>query len=339
MTEKLKIIDYIPEGFLEIKPKDITQLISAPALIHLRGKKERAFFISILLHGNEFSGLIILQRILQKYRRQALPMSLILFIANPQACAQGLRQLKGQPDFNRIWKGGSLYEESLIQPVLRYARDQNIRGAIDIHNNSGKNPVYACINKQTEEAFRLAQAFSEKIVYFTKPDTVLSMALSEICPSVVIECGLPGDSAGIASGVQLMETILDPAERWKKGKIKDISVYHTRAALHIDPDTAVSFHSRPFLKEGHLCFVSHLDEFNFKLLKAGAVLGKISDPKQIRLLDKSGLNIFDQFFEIVENNLTVKSPFIPCMLTKNAQIAKSDCLGYIMKKEQVAFHV
>ena len=200
MSEKLKIIDHVPEGFLEIKPRQITQLIDSPTLIHLKGEKDEPFFISTLLHGNEISGLIILQNILKKYRNRNLPRSLIIFIANPKACEKGLRHLKNQPDFNRIWKGvSSSYEETLIKPVLQYVKNQKVRGAVDIHNNTGRSPVYACISEKKEDFIKLAQMFSENIVYFTKPDTVLSIALSTICPSVVIECGLPGHAQGIKS--------------------------------------------------------------------------------------------------------------------------------------------
>ena len=334
MVEKLKIINRIPEDFLEIQPREITKLIESPTLIHLRGENNQPFFISILLHGNEFSGLIILKKILKKYLSR-LPRSLIIFVGNPKACEQGLRHLESQPDFNRIWKGGSSYEVSLVKPVLKYARDQKICGAIDIHNNTGKNPVYACIDKKEEEFIKLAQAFSKNIVYFTKPDSVLSVALSDICPAIVIECGLPGYTEGIDAGVRFIEDVLDKDEKWKNNKVKKNPIYQTHATLYISPDTKVCFHPNPFLKEKHLCFVSHLDEFNFKQLEAGTFLGKISDQKQMKLIDKNGLNIFDEFFSIVENNLTVKSPFTPCMLTKNVQIAKSDCLGYIMEKTSI----
>ena len=338
MNEKLQIVNHIPEGFLDIKPREITRLIDRPTLIHLKGEKDRPFFISILLHGNEFSGLIILQKILKKYSERVLPRSLIIFIANPKACEQGLRHLEDQQDFNRIWKGGSSYEGSLVKPILKYAKDQNIQGAIDIHNNTGESPVYTCINKIKEDTLKLAQIFSENIVYFTNPDSVLSIALSKFCPAIVLECGLPGERQGISSGVKLIESILDKEESWKKNKIKKDSLYHTYATILISQDTDLCFHSQPCVKDNCLCLLNQLDQFNFKLLKSGTFFGKINNSKQIKLVDKEGENIFDQFFSIVENDLIVKQPFIPCMLTKDTQIAKSDCLGYIMKKTPLDFH-
>ena len=130
---------------------------------------------------------------------------------------------------------------------------------------------------------------------------------------------------------------MDKEEKWKRNKIQKLFLYSTYATLSISPDTTVCFHPQPFLKDRHLCFIDQLDEFNFKQLKVGTVLGKINDSKQMLLIDKNGRNIFNQFFSIIENNLTVKSPLIPCMLTKDAQIAKSDCLGYIMKKTSIDF--
>ena len=133
-----------------------------------------------------------------------------------------------------------------------------------------------------------------------------------------MECGLPGYAPGIASGIRCIESLLGNPEEERKGKNKsqNISIYHTSATLYIAPDKVLCFHPQPFAKDRHLCFVSHLDEFNFKRLEAGTVLGKISDSKQLRLVDKNGLNIFDQFFSIVENDLTVKSPFNPLYADK-----------------------
>ena len=332
MSDQLKIIKHIPEGFLNIKPREITKLIGCPTIIHLKGEKDDPLFVSILLHGNEFSGLVILQKILQKHKSKELPRSLIVFIGNPRACAQGERHLKDQLDFNRIWRGDIVNKYSLAKSVLQYAREQKVYAAVDIHNNTGQNPLYACISGKKQKLVKLAQTFSENIVYFIKPDSVLSIAFAPIAPALVIECGLPGDSQGIISGVKFIESLLDKEERWKKNKIHIPHIYSTYATLSIDSGSSLSFSFQSFLKRGHVHLTSQLDEFNFKQIPAGTVLGKVSEPERIRLIDKTGKNVFDQFFSIVENNWIVKTPFIPSMFTKDTRIAKSDCLGYVMQK-------
>ena len=322
----------IPNGFFNTTPKEITKIIKGPTIIHLKGKNKKPLFISILLHGNEFSSLIILQKILKKYHEKVLPKSLILFIANPQACAQGVRQLEGQLDFNRIWNGGSSPQHSVAEQVLQYVKDQKIHIAVDIHNNSGENPLYSCINKKKKTFIKLAQIFSKDIVYFTEPDSVLSIAFSDICPTVVLECGLPGNKKGINAGIQFIETILNEDTDWRNDEVKIPHIYSTYARLYIEPDSKISFHQKPVLNNDHFCLTDQFDKFNFKELQTHTILGKIKDPKRIKLINKTGENIFDHLFSIIDNNWIVKNPSIPSMFTKDTKIAKSDCLGYVMKK-------
>ena len=332
MSVQLKISDCIPPGFLDVKPHEITEVMEHPSLIHLKGETGPPLFISILLHGNEFSGLLILQKILKKYSDRSLPKSLVIFIGNPAASAQRVRHLSDQPDFNRIWNGHSAYESSITTPLLQYVKDQKIQAAVDIHNNSGRNPIYGCINRKEKEFIQLAQLFSKNIVYFTKPDSVLSMTLSGICPTMVIECGLPGNIPGITTAVKCIETLINKEEKWKESEIQVSHIYHTCATLYIEPDSIISFDSQPVLGNNHFCLSDNLDELNFKKIEPGTILGKVSDPNRIKLINEKGENIFGCFFSIIENQLRVKSSFIPSMFTKNAEIAKSDCLGYVMEK-------
>lgn len=337
MNDKLKIIHNIPEGFLRVTPKEITKVIDSPSIIHLKGEKKAALFLSILLHGNETSGLSILQRVLKKYHSQILPRDLIIFVGNPQAVALGVRHLKGQPDFNRIWNREVIARYSIAKDLITYIKEQEVYAAIDIHNNSGENPLYSCINNKNEEFIKLAQSFSKNIVYFNQPDSVLSMALSRFFPSVVIECGLPDSSQGIATGIQFVQSILDKNEQWKIRDSKIEFIYQTYARLCIDSASSLSFHSSPTLQgkvsgKGHVCLIDQFDKLNFKKLEAGQVLGKVGGPVKITLINYKGVDIFNQFFSFVEEDMLVKSPFIPSMFTKNIDIAKSDCLGYIMSK-------
>lgn len=329
-NKPIKITNKLPDGFLSVPPKNITKLFDRPTLIHLKGKREPPAFISVLLHGNEFSGLKIIQKFLKKYEEKDLPKSLVLFIGNPLACSKGRRQLDNQPDFNRIWNLNPPHP--IAKEVLKYVRQKSICWAVDIHNNSGKNPLYSCINKKDKRFVRLAGMFSKKVVYFTQPDSVLSMALSKICPAIVIEAGLPGKLQGITAGVRFIQKLLDEKEKWENKSFKLSHIYSTVAAIHIDKNSNISFDSRPVLKKKHLSLTNRLDEFNFKKLKKGTILGKINSSRQIQLLDNKGKNIFDQFFSIKENNWVVKKSFIPSMFTKNTRIAKSDSLAYAMKQ-------
>lgn len=105
----LIIKDTLPAGFFEAGPGDLNKLLGGPTLFHLKGEREPALFVSVLLHGNEPAGFSAIQRVLAKTDYGGgtlkLPRSLILFIGNVAAAEAGLRHLPGQPDYNRIWPG------------------------------------------------------------------------------------------------------------------------------------------------------------------------------------------------------------------------------------------
>ena len=62
MIEQFDRIQALPEGFFELETSNIRNLFPNPTLIHLEGKDPNVLFISILLHGNEYTGLKAMQR-------------------------------------------------------------------------------------------------------------------------------------------------------------------------------------------------------------------------------------------------------------------------------------
>ena len=105
MNTLLKQLDYLPEGLLEVSPKELHTILPEPTLIHLPGKQSAPLFVSVLLHGNEPTGFMAIQLLLRKYKDKQLPRSLSLFVGNVTAAKHNLRRLDNQPDYNRIWPG------------------------------------------------------------------------------------------------------------------------------------------------------------------------------------------------------------------------------------------
>ncbi|NOZ38522.1 MAG: peptidase M14, partial [Gammaproteobacteria bacterium] len=179
----LNILTELPEGLLQCDARQLIKILSGPTLIQLEGKRNDVLFISVLLHGNEITGWEALRSVLSHYRDKVLPRSLCLFIGNVEAAAEGQRCLPGQTDYNRIWKvDGLTAEHGLAREVLAELDALQLFAAIDIHNNSGINPHYACINRLDADFLHLARLFSRTLVYFIQPDEVMSLALTAYCP-------------------------------------------------------------------------------------------------------------------------------------------------------------
>ena len=156
-----KEYDYLPAGLLDKVAGELHELLNGPTLIHLPGERPEPLFVSVLLHGNEDTGWEALKTVLRKYQNQHLPRALSFFIGNVAAARYGQRHLPLQADYNRIWKGeGDGPEDVMVRQVLERMQELGVFACIDIHNNTGRNPHYACVNQLEHGFFHLARLFS-----------------------------------------------------------------------------------------------------------------------------------------------------------------------------------
>lgn len=215
MDRLINIYDEIPTGLLDCNAQEIHKVLPRPSLIHLPGQKDAPLFISILLHGNEYSGWFIIKKLLNKYLHTPLPRAVSLFVGNIWASKEDKRCLENQLDYNRIWSGGNEPEHLMAQQVLEEMKERNVFISLDLHNTSGKNAHYAGITQLDPVTKHIASLFSQTVVYFTQPDSVQSRAFSSLCPSVTLECGLSGQSESIV----ILLTILMNACKWMISRI------------------------------------------------------------------------------------------------------------------------
>ncbi|MCK5356526.1 MAG: succinylglutamate desuccinylase/aspartoacylase family protein, partial [Methyloprofundus sp.] len=228
---QLQQIDTYPEELLSCDVKELYRLFPQPTLLHLSGKNTPPLFVSILLHGNETTGFFALQKLLIKYAKQNLPRSLSIFFGNTQAAALGLRRLDGQLDYNRIWPGTeitSCAETQMASQIVDIMREKAIFASIDVHNNTGLNPHYACITKLDNRYLQLANLFGRLVVYFIRPLGVQSGAFAEICPAVTLECGRPGQQHGVDHAFEYLNDCLHLTELVDHPvHTQDIDLFHS----------------------------------------------------------------------------------------------------------------
>ena len=108
MSDLLNERDEMPLSMLQADAADLHDILGGPTLFHLRGRREPALFVSVLMHGNETTGWDAVREVLRGFVGVDgfdLPRSLSLFIGNVSAAAAGVRHLPSQPDYNRVWPG------------------------------------------------------------------------------------------------------------------------------------------------------------------------------------------------------------------------------------------
>ncbi|MFO7593275.1 MAG: M14 family metallopeptidase [Pseudomonadota bacterium] len=323
-------LNAIPDGLLELPGTRLHEKLNGPTLIHLPGRHQRPLFVSVLLHGNEDTGWEAMRVLLKKYAQKTLPRSLSLFIGNVEAGREGVRHINGKPDYNRIWAGGESEEARMAQQLVAIMQERQVFASIDIHNNTGLNPHYACINFLQQPYLQLATLFSRTVVYFTKPDTVQSMAFGKICPAVTVECGKAGLSHNTEHAVEFVEAALH-LDHFPEHPVPmtDYELYHTVATVKVPQSVSFSFSDGA----ADVILPDDLDHMNFRELPAGTELARIgSDAARLEAWDESGKDVAGQYFERDNSRFKTRLPVMPSMLTLNKEVIRQDCLCYLMER-------
>ena len=333
MKIPLKYLTEIPSKIVNLEVTQVREAFEAPTLIELEGRRKKPLFLSFLLHGNETTSFYVLKKLQAYVAKNPLPRSLILFIGNVYAAEEAMRFLPEQKDYNRVWSGGAAKEHDLAEEIKEFARKKApLFASIDIHNNTGANPFYACINHLKSPSVYLASLFTRTIVYFQSPRTAQSVAFSKICPSVTLECGQSGETAGIDKTYQYILDVMHMETLDHKLKKGDVSIYETVGRIMINDH--VDFDFSPIASE--LRFEEGFEKLNFTPLEEGSFFAHFNGTESpIKVFNDYGEDVFDDYFMLKNGELRIKQEVIPSMFTKNKQVILQDCLGYIMKCVEV----
>jgi succinylglutamate desuccinylase len=329
----LTIVDALPDAFLDCGARDLHLVLDGPTLIELAGQRGPPLFVSILLHGNEDTGLGAVQRVIRDYRDRPLPRSLMLFVGNVEAARHGLRRLDGQPDYNRIWPGAPNHcdaaEARIMAQVHARAVDRRAVAAIDLHNNTGRNPHYAVVCNLDPPTLGLAALFSRRVVCFRGIPGTQTASFAGLIPAITAECGLPGEAANAEGGARLIDAALNLGELSdgvSEGAALDL--YHTLGVVRVREDVSFGFGAG----EAELRFDPALDENNFRELKPGTVLGETGHHMPLRMIDEAGQDLAEDYFETRGGKLRLRKQVVPAMFTVEPGIVRQDCLCYLMER-------
>ncbi len=333
----LQIKRELPADFLSLHACDLHRSLNGPTLFHLPGKRFPPLFVSIMLHGNEDVGLKAVQQALTAYSGRQLPREMLLLVGNTEAAEVGLRKLPDQLDFNRVWPGSELppscVSETMSQ-VVEYARQVGVFVSIDLHNNTGANPHYGCVNRVDAKSLQLAALFARTVVYFERPLGVQSAAMTKLCPSITCECGQVGDTAGVTRAAHLLEACLQMLELPDRMPLaSDYHLLRTIATIKVDSTVRFGFDPQDPELEWLLPFDIALR--NFRPLPAGTGFGwrrTGSTSVLLSVINEQDEMVTDDFLTIVNEEVVLNQCAVPSMLTTNMQIIRDDCLGYFMEE-------
>lgn len=322
----------LPPGVLDLPAERLCEVFEGPTLIRIEGEKRAPLFVSVLLHGNEHSGWAAMKKLMGTMRSKPR-RPILLFVGNVPAARVNARMLPGQADYNRIWRGNAHSECAWAQQLLTEMRTEGLFAAVDIHNNTGRNPLYSCIPRLDEPFVHLAQLFSKHAVYFLHPPQTQTNAFGDFVPAITLECGLSGDKGGVARAAEFLKECLLMDEfpaRESTPREHELSIYQTKVRLVVSAAATLTWEGDLAEAGASLILRRDLDMLNFTQVPAGTVLGWYRGEKPISEdleTEQSGA----PFLRMENGQIVLTRPCIPSMLTLSERIIREDCLGYLME--------
>jgi hypothetical protein len=329
------------KALLEGSEEDVLgALADKPALIRIPAASTaaapKARLIACLMHGNEPSGFQAMVEILRRGDR--FPFDLWVLIGNVRAAIQdGLyahRHLDDQEDFNRVWDVGpaTTRMRRAAAAILEELRSADLEAAIDLHNNSGRNPCYAILTQLSPEGLLLASVCADTMLHWRMRAHTLIEALAPACPTVSVECGLPHLPEGTAFASAVVhrflaaETFAVPAADEPARPQRMLEILER---VTVRPEVAFSFDAAG--GQPDFVIAPGLDAYNFDVLPADHTIGHVDPGAAMPLLarDMAGRDVTDQLFRAMpDGRVSVVTDIVPVMMTTTVQQARRDCLFY-----------
>jgi len=327
----LNVMHDLPKSMLSLPANKLYKVLDGPTLFHFEGERGAPVFVSALLHGNEPAGWEALRRLLLRYEGTDLPRSLSFYIGNVEAARYGKRYLDHQPDYNRVWRGDGLPEHDMMRQIQSDMKKRNVFLSIDVHNTTGKNPHYACVNRTKPVFLNIARIFSNRVVYFLRPEGVQTVAFARLCPAVTIECGQPGQESGIEHAVEFIDRCLNldelPDHIYHP---EPTDLFHTVAVVKVPEQIRFDFDGTG----EDIQFERSFESYNFCGLPVGMVIGRIREglEKPLDIRDDMGNEVSRQYFSFDDGMIRSRQEVFPAMITTNVEIIRKDCLCYLMER-------
>ncbi|WP_088328508.1 succinylglutamate desuccinylase/aspartoacylase family protein [Lacimicrobium sp. SS2-24] len=305
--------------------------LPGPCVFHIPGKnRSQCRIIVTLLHGNEPSGLKALHRLLNE---DFIPEVETKFIIASVAAAKteplfSHRMLPGQADLNRCFgKDIKDLQHQLAQAIEAQIRGFSPQAVVDMHNTSGSGPAFCVSTQATEQHLALASHFSHRMILTPiRLGAIMEQELGG--PIITVEAGGAQDEVadrvaynGLISFLSAKDVFVSKqhVEQLKMPRRVELSEGCDIAYADVPlADKAVTLHK-------------DIEKYNFGETPEGTALGWINNNNLNALSLDGDANLLTRWFRVERNQLMTKCPLKLFMITTNADIAKSDCLFYVVE--------
>jgi len=336
-TSIRSITDFTPFKDLA-NATDFIRALGEPTWLVFKGKDpSRTRVIVTLLHGNEPSGTEAALALLHEGFVPAVT-TYILIASVETAMSEPVfsyRMLKGNHDLNRCFahKLGKkdTAAHALAKKIVADIDYINPEMVIDVHNTSGDGPGF-CVapssSQYREQLEPLANLFTQTLI-LTDIHIGALMEHDFGGPIITVECGgnRSDDSHQLAyEGFKRYMSLEDVTQM---PKVTKFTTYRHPLRLEIKENYYLNYASE-YQLGSDLTLRHDIEKLNFGTTLPEQNLGWLGPEglKGLQAVDIDGVDHVQDYFIVKNNELHARNKLHLFMVTKNLEIAVSDCLFY-----------
>lgn len=292
--------------------------------------------ITTLLHGNEPSGLIAIHRWLTSEHELSKPSTNLRFIICSVEAASLApmfthRYLPEGVDINRCFgqakKQGYYMRAQLIEKAISAVSPELV---VDLHNTSGSGPAFGVSTHMDSLGLSLAGLFCDTVIL----SGITLGALMEQnfnCPVLTIECGGAFDEQAHQVAYQGISSLANKACIINSRHHAPVEIVYSPMRLTLNHGVELSFAQHDEGNQG-VTLIENIEQFNFGSIHKGQIFAWLDNQglANLTLKNDAGENVITEYFYLSGNRLLCAKHFRIFMATTNVQIAKTDCLFYIV---------
>ena len=284
-----------------------------------------------LLHGNEPSGIKAIHHLLKDNVQPATNLGILVASMDAALHSPLLshRYIPGERDLNRCFGlTDGTHQAELAEGILAMLGEYAPEAIVDTHNTSSHSEPFCVAVKTDEQTRRLASLFTDHlIIIHQKLGTLLEYVPPDI-PTVTVEFGafMDPDADWLARETLhrfVMMRDLGHAEAFPVNLLDSPLRLETERHLTVAYSSSVD-------ENADLTMINSIDQFNFRTLQAGQVLGWFGRSQHGDLVarDRDGNDQFNRYFDQTDGLLRTREAMTLFMATTDPVVANTDCLLY-----------
>ncbi len=312
--------------------------LGGPTCLFFPGNdRTRTRAVSTLLHGNEPSGIHAIFHWIHSGKRPLCNLWCFIGSVNAALAPPGFayRALPGWRDFNRCFREPfEGVEGKIAKDVLRQLRFLKPEALLDLHNTSGMGPCYAVSTRQTDKHIALTTIFSQFFILTDLRLGTLMEATEDEFPTVTVECGGAADPLSTNIAVKGLEQYATMGSIFSSEETTaGVTVLKHPIRVELFHGAQVTYAFEP-IPEVDLTFRPDVVQYNFGVVQGGQAIGWLGARglSVIRALDGQGRNRTLEIFSERNGCLIVIQPTQFFMITTDPDIARKDCLFYVIPR-------